>query len=406
MKNKLQIFMIFIIIFSAFIVLADESKDTVLWDKALRIHNDAIVIDSHVDTPMVIAKSNIDLSVRNNISDLDFVKMKEGGLDAVFFAVFTTNKLDYLHPSKFALETIESIHRQIERNSDIVELAVSSDDIRRINRTGKKSILIGMENGSPVEESLDLLRIFYRLGVRYITLTHNRNNNISDSSTDEDDWYGLSPFGIEMVKEMNRLGMMIDVSHISDRAFWDVMKYSSAPVIASHSCVRTICNRERNMNDDMIKALAKNGGVIQINFYSGFLSNDFAEKTAQKWETVIPEVKILKNKYRNNMDDYYKEIVPVWKKASAEPVDINVLIDHIDYVVKLVGIDYVGIGSDFDGASSYPKGLENASCYPIITYNLLKRGYKEEEIKKILGGNILRVMKKVEDVAKMEYPKE
>jgi membrane dipeptidase len=381
----------FFIICIALSVSAAEKIDQELWKKALEIHQKAIVIDSHVDTPMAFSRG-VDIGKRDNSIEVDLVKMKEGGVDAVFFAVFISNDKDDKHPSKDALEIIDRIYRQVEKNSDQAELAFSVADIERIEKSGKRAVLIGIENGSPVENSLELLRIYYRLGVRYVTLTHNAHNSISDSSTTlRDKWYGLSPFGIDMVKEMNRLGMMIDVSHISDRAFYDVIKYSTSPVLATHSCCRAICDTKRNMTDDMIKELAKHGGVIQINFYSGFLSPEFMTESDAKWEEVIPKVKDLRYKYKNDTDKYWQNMFKIWKQSSPESPEIDILMDHIDHVVKLVGVDHVGLGSDFDGAGNFPKGLQDISGYPVITYNLLKRGYKEEDIIKILGGNLLRV---------------
>ena len=254
-----------------------------------------------------------------------------------------------------------------------------------------------MENGGPVEESLALLRTFYRLGVRYITLTHNGSNPICDSSTDEPRWNGLSPFGIEMVEEMNRLGMMIDVSHISDQAFWDVLKLSKAPVMASHSRVRAICDVPRNLSDDMIRALAAKGGVIQINFYSGFLSPVYQKKYREIRKQLEPDMKRLKEKYKDNENQYWQELFKLWKPLAPPPPKIDILLEHIDHVVKLVGVDHVGLGSDYDGAGSFPEGLEDISGFPKITYHLLKRGYDPEEIKKILGGNLLRVFTAVEE---------
>jgi len=202
-----------------------------------------------------------------------------------------------------------------------------------------------------------------------------------------------------MDKEMNRLGMMVDVSHISDRALLDVLKYSTAPVIASHSCCKTLCDHKRNLSDELIKKLAKNDGVMQINFYSGFLSQAFKDSHDAEWENFIPKIKELHQKHRDNPGEYWRNLFGLWRESSPESVDISVVIDHIDHVVKLVGIDHVGLGSDFDGASAFPKGLENASGYPLITYHLLTRGYSEEDIRKILGGNILRLFKEVEEAA-------
>jgi len=372
-----------------------EKIDLQLWEKAMKIHNEAIVVDTHCDTPMVMLERGLDIGKKSDKNDVDFVRMKEGGLDASFFAAFVSNRLDKKHPAKNALEMIDEIHQQVEKYPDLAEMAYSPRDIRDIHQKGKRAILIGMENGGPIEGSLRILRNFYRLGVRYITLTHNSNNDICDSSSDETaKWNGVSPFGKEVIKEMNRLGMLIDVSHISDKAFWDVLEVSEVPVFASHSCVRSICDSHRNLSDDMIKALAKKGGVIQITFYSGFLDEGFRQKSEEIRKKIAPEIKKLRETYKDNQEGYWDGVFKLWKKHSPPPIPIKKLMDHIDHVVKLVGVDYVGLGSDFDGAGSFPRGLEDVSGFPLITYHLLKRGYSETDIKKILGGNFLRVFEK------------
>ena len=377
-----------------------SSKDTIdpkLWEKALKIHDEAIVVDTHTDTPMIMYHRNIDIGKRTENSNVDLIRMKEGGLDAIFLAVFVSNHLDKKQPSKLAMEVIDSIYRQVEKYPDLAQMAYSAGDIERIHRTGKRAILIGMENGGPVEGSLAFLRNYYRLGVRYITLTHGSNNDICDSSTDEKpQWNGLSPFGKEMVQEMNRLGMIIDVSHISDQAFWDVMEISKAPVMASHSCVRAICDVPRNLTDDMIKALAKNGGVIQINFFSTFLSDEYGKKAEAVRKKLEPFREELKEKYKDNRSGYWTAYMEEFQKYAPPSPSIDVLIDHIDHVVKLVGADYAGLGSEFDGASDYPVGLKDVTGYPMITYKLLQKGYSANDIKKILGGNFLRVFRAIE----------
>ena len=377
-----------------------EKIDPKLWEKAVKVHQEAIVVDTHCDTPMVMLGRGLDIGRKSDKNDVDLIRMKEGGLDASFFAVFISNKMDKEHPAKNALEMIDEIHQQVERHPDLAEMAYSPADIRNIHQTGKRAILIGMENGGPIEGSLRILRNFYRLGVRYITLTHNSNNDICDSSNAETaKWNGVSPFGKEVIKEMNRLGMLIDVSHISDKAFWDVLEVSQAPVFASHSCVRSICSAPRNMSDDMIKALAKKRGVIQITFYSGFLDEGIKQKSEEIRKKVAPETKKLREKYKDDQKGFWDEVIKLWKKYAPPPPPIEKLIDHIDHVVKLVGVDYVGLGSDFDGAGSFPRGLEDVSGFPLITYHLLKRGYSETDIKKILGGNFLRVFEKAIKIA-------
>lgn len=399
MKSKL----IILIVWSLFFLTLSASSrklDPELWGKALAIHDSAIVIDTHCDTPMAMIERGVNIGNKLDSTDVDLVRMKQGGVDASFFAVYVSNNLDEKHPAKNALEMIDEIYLQVEANPDLAEMAFSVSNIIDIEKKGKRAILIGIENGGPMEGSLRLLRDYYRLGVRYITLTHVKNNDICDSSTAEKPrWNGLSPFGREAVTEMNRLGMMVDVSHISDQAFWEVLKVSRAPVIASHSCCRSICDSPRNLTDKMIRKLAEKGGVIQINFFSAFLDPDYREKAEAIRKKIAPQRKELKEKYQDNQNQYWSAVFKLWLKHAPPPPEIDILIEHIDHVVKLVGIDYVGLGSDFDGASSYPRGLEDISGFPLITYHLLKRGYQPMDIKKILGGNLLRVFKQVEKMS-------
>jgi membrane dipeptidase len=349
---------------------------------------------------MAMIERDIDIGKIQASTDVDLVRMREGGVDSSFFAVYVSNSLDEKHPAKKALEMIDEIYLQVEANPNLAEMAFSATDIINIEKKGKRAILIGIENGGPIEGSLRLLRDYYRLGVRYITLTHVKNNDICDSSTAENPrWNGLSPFGREVVREMNRLGMMIDVSHISDQAFWDVLGVSRSPVIASHSCCRAICGSSRNLTDKMIRGLAEKGGVIQINFFSAFLDPVFRQNAEAIRKKIAPQRKKLKEQYKNNQNQYWDAVFELWKKHAPPPPEIDILIRHIDHVVKLVGVEYVGLGSDFDGASSYPVGLEDVSGFPLITYHLLKKGYKPGDIKKILGGNLLRVFQQVEKIS-------
>ena len=379
---------------------AQEEIDKELWQKALQIHHKAIVIDTHADTPSKMLRRDFDIGIRSDEGHIDLIRMKEGGLDAQFMAVFVSQGSEGQQAAHSALELIDAILEQVEAHSDKAVMAYSPADIRRLHSQGKIAILMGMENGIPVEESLLLLRNFYRLGIRYITLCHSGTNFICDSATDEPKWNGLSDFGKEMVQEMNRLGIMVDVSHISDKAFWDVLKTSRAPVIASHSCARALCDVERNLSDDMIKALAKNGGVVQLAYVSDFVSQDYGNKARERQQKLAPAMNELREKYKDDREGLYRELRALYEKNPVAPPPITSLIDHIDHIVKLVGVDHVGLGSDFDGTSSVPQGLEDVSKLPIITYHLLKRGYKEEEIIKILGGNLLQVFEQVEEVAR------
>jgi membrane dipeptidase len=390
---------VLILLFSVLNCSTQEKIDKQLWKKALEIHGKAIVVDTHADTPMGMLREGFDIGKRSDKGHIDLIRMKEGGLDALFMAAYVSQSLADKNPAHTALELIDVIFQQVEANADKAGMAFSPQDIRKLHNEGKVAILIGMENGIPIEKSLRLLRMFYRLGVRYITLCHSGTNFICDSSTDKPKWDGVSDFGKKVIQEMNDLGMIIDVSHISDGSFWDVLELSKAPVIASHSCCRALSNAERNLTDDMIKALAKKGGVVQIAYVPDFLSQEYKEKSEKKRKELQPKIDELRKKYKDNQKELYAQIMKLYRQNPIPLPPASIIVDHIDHVVKLVGADHVGLGSDFDGTFAVPEGLEDVTKLPIITYHLLKRGYSEEDIVKILGGNLLRVFEKVQKVA-------
>jgi membrane dipeptidase len=374
--------------------------------KIHRIHEKALTVDTHCDTPMNIVDGGFDIGKRNTTGKVDLPRMKEGGLDAMFFAAFTGQKdrtdVNYREAYLLANQLIDSTYSSVKRNSNLAEIAYSSKDARRIESSGKRSIYIGMENGFPLAKDITRVGEFYKKGVRYITLCHSFNNDICDSSTDKKgpEHDGLSAFGEEVVKEMNRLGMIIDVSHISDKSFFDVLKTSKAPVIASHSSVRAIAHHNRNLSDDMIKALAINGGVIQICLLDEYIKDPDTtsvgyQKMAELRKSYFSRRNSLTDaeraefrKQRHDLEEKYPTVLPTVKDY----------VDHIDHVVKLVGVDYVGIGSDFDGGGGLAD-CQDVSQFPNITRELLKRGYAKKDIYKIWGGNFFRVFREVEKVA-------
>jgi membrane dipeptidase len=335
--------------------------------------------------------------------------MKAGGLGAEFFAIYVGKEFvgkkasEGGGPARRALDMIDVVNQQIRRHSDVLEKASTAADIRRIVARHKIAALMGIEGGHAIEDSLHALRVFYDLGVRYMTLTHTNTNDWADSEGDINDTSvahhnGLTDFGREVVAEMNRIGMMVDVSHVADKTFFDVIATTRAPVIASHSSARALASNPRNMSDEMLKAVAKNGGVVMVNFYDGFLDARKAE-LALKERTLTDE---LSRKYPNDPKRAQAEI-DEWRKAN-DPgkTPLSVLIDHIEHIAKIAGIDHVGLGSDFDGVpfNGLPAGMEDISKLPNITYELMKRGYSDRDIKKILGENLLRVMTRCERVAK------
>jgi membrane dipeptidase len=370
------------------------------------VHEKALTVDTHCDTPMNMVERGTDIGKRNSSGKVDLPRMKEGGLDAIFFAAFTGQKKrtpqNYAEAYKLAIEMIDTTKSAVKRYANLAEMAYSADDAARIEKTGKRAIYIGMENGFPIARDINRVQEFYNKGVRYITLCHSFNNDICDSSTDPKgaEHNGLSPFGVEVVKEMNRLGMIIDVSHISDKSFYDVLQNSKAPVIASHSSVRAIAHHKRNLSDDMIKALASNGGVIQICLLDEYIKDpdttnvgyfkmaELRKTYYSRWDSLSDTEKAGFRKKRDELEKNYPAILPVVKNY----------VDHIDHVVKLVGVDYVGIGSDFDGGGGLAD-CQDVSQFPNITRELLKRGYSEVDIRKIWGGNFFRVFRKVEEVA-------
>jgi len=398
-ENGMKRFFFFALL-TLFLSSCAKNSDRLI-KEAERLHGKILTVDTHCDTPMDMASDGFDLGVRHDEGCVDFPRMKEGGLDAEFLAVFTgqgpRNDSTYDKVYREALRVLETIHENVGKNASMAGIAVSPADAYRLKKDGKIAAFIGIENGYPLGKDISRIRELYDRGARYITLAHTRNNDICDSSTDPNgpEHDGLSQFGEEVVKEMNRLGMMIDVSHISDKAFYDVLKISKAPVIASHSSCRALCNSPRNLTDDMLLALKKNGGVIQICILSDYiktpdpnpeLESKLAElRTRYGSYDTIPETrkKIIRAEY-NVIQKKYKKLATVKDVA-----------DHIDHVVQVIGIDYAGIGTDFDGGGSVD-GCKSVAEMKNITVELLLRGYSRSDIEKIWGGNIMRVFKEAE----------
>ncbi|PCK31586.1 dipeptidase [Pseudoalteromonas piscicida] len=365
-------------------------------ERAVKLAHDNILIDTHIDVPYRIQSKWDDVSQATEGGDFDYPRAVKGGLNAPFMSIYIPANLEFEGKGKsyqLANQLIDGMEALAHRAPDKFAMAYNTDDIYAQFDNGIMSIAMGMENGSPIEGEMKNLKHFYDRGVRYITLAHSQSNHISDSSYDiRRKWKGLSPFGKELVIEMNKIGMLIDVSHISDDAFYQVMEISKVPVVASHSSLRKYTpGFERNMDDEMLKALAKNGGVIQINFGSSFVT-----AKAGAWYDKRDEAqKAAKDQERTDFRAAFRAKNP-FPFATLDQV-----LDHIDHVVKLIGIDHVGIGSDYDGVGdSLPVGLKDVSTYPNLVQGLLDRGYSDSDIKKILGGNTLRVWKQAEAYAK------
>ena len=370
---------------------------------AARALDHAIIIDTHADTPQTMLEEGYDLADPASPYMISIPKMRAGHLGAEFFSIWvdvTWPKQDLIHR---ALDLIDVTDQQVARHPDLLGLASTADDIERLHREGKIAVLMGVEGGHQIEGDLRVLDIFYHLGVRYMTLAHTKNDELGDSSGDKPEWKGLSPLGRQAVARMNQLGMMVDISHVSDGTFYDALAVSKAPLIASHSSCRALCKAPRNMTDDMIRALAKNGGVMDINFYSGFLSQAYHDAFAKIEKQVDAQVAEARARYaKQGKHLSYLEEVRIEQRMTRDlPVpSFTAIVDHIDHAVKVGGIDHVGLGSDFDGVDSIPRGMEDASKIPDLVSELARRGYSEEDLEKILGGNVLRVMRRVEQVAR------
>ena len=350
------------------------------------------LLDSHCDTPSQILRLR-DLSVDNEYAHVDFPKLRRGGVDGAFFALYTPASLSETESYIYASKLLEGVRRVLKFHKDKARLATCRSEAYENQSDGLFSIFLGLENGAAIGESLDRLYEFYDAGVRYVTLCHSRDNQICDSCAQGSRWYGLSPFGKEMLRHMNRMGMLVDVSHISDNSFYDVLETSSRPVVATHSCCRALCEHPRNMTDDMIRELASAGGVIQINFYPLFLDGGF--KSVLDTSGIMSEGERIEAEFIADPASSTKRAA--WNRvqeqltALARP-SFRLIADHIDRVVQLVGIDHVGIGSDYDGIEVTPLGMEDISKMPLLLEELRSRGYTESDLSKIASENFFRIL--------------
>ena len=389
---------------SVLILYACSSGEEQLAKKADKIHQKYLTVDTHCDTPIDIMNSAFDLGVSHDIGCVDFPRMNEGGLNAEFFAVFIgqgpRNDSAYSQVHEQTLKIFSAILGNVEKNSNMASVALSPEQAYKLKKEKKIAAFIGVENGYPIGKDISRVRQYYDLGARYITLCHSANNDICDSSTDPNgpEHNGLSAFGKEVVKEMNRLGMMIDVSHISDKAFQDVIETSAAPIIASHSSSRALCSSPRNLTDDMLLALKSNGGVIQICILSSYIKtpepNPELDAKMKELRDKYGDFKVLSDEQRKSYRNERWEIQNKYRKLAT----VADVVDHIDHVVQVIGIDHVGIGTDFDGGGGVD-GCRSVAEMKNITVELLRRGYSSTDIGKIWGGNIMRVFREVEKKA-------
>ncbi len=379
------------------------SQSQPISQKARDLHFRSLIVDTHDDTTQRLLDPRFDLSVQHTDGSIDIPRMREGGLDAIFFSIYIPGTVTGPPAVQRALEQIEAVRRQVTLYPNDLALATTAAEVRNAFAAHKIAVLMGVEGGHMINDDLKNVDKFASLGVRYMTLTHMRNTNWADSSTDRPAHKGLTDFGKQVVVEMNRVGMMVDVSHIADKTFYDVLATSQAPVIASHSSCRVLDDAPRNMTDDMIRALAAKSGVIQINYHVGFLSQEFrdAEKAAPELGQAIEaeSKKRCGDQEACQLIEADKILREYVAQGKLPHVYWTKIIDHIDHAVKLVGADHVGLGSDFDGADM-PYGMEDATHLPQITNALLEKGYSESDITKILGGNTLRLMQQVEATSK------
>ncbi|MGA2858437.1 MAG: dipeptidase [Candidatus Sulfotelmatobacter sp.] len=386
-------------------------SDVVVSARARAIHDSAIVVDTHADTTQRFLDENFDIGSTdpNDVGHLSLDKARRGNLGAEFFSIWVDPETHKGHFAEYTFDLIDSVYEQAARHPDRMMMAFSVADIERAHREHKLAALMGIEGGHSIENDMRLLRDYYRLGVRYMTLTWSNTNEWADSSGDMDDakvqhHNGLTDFGKQVVVEMNRLGMMVDISHVADKTFWDAIATTKAPVIASHSSARALVDAPRNMTDDMLRAVAKNGGVVQVNFFSGFDDENYRKAEAAQAKDQAAAIE----QYAEQMKAAGKSITAADRDriererlAKIPRPPFSSLIDHIDHIAKVAGVDHVGLGSDFDGVSGQtPQGMDSAADLPKITQALLDRGYSPEDIKKILGGNLLRVFGEVERVSR------
>lgn len=389
---------------------SSAASDIVVSARARQIHDSALVVDTHADTPQRFLDEGFDIGSTDpkDIGHISLDKAQRGNLGAEFFSIWVDPETNQGRFARHTFDLIDSVYEQAARHPDRMMMAFSPNDIDRAHKQHKLAALMGIEGGHSIENDIHLLRDYYRLGVRYMTLSWSNTNEWADSSGDIDEpkvqhHNGLTDFGKQVVLEMNRLGMMVDISHVADKTFWDVIATTKASVIASHSSARALVNAPRNMTDDMLRAVGKNGGVVQVNFFNGFDDEDFRKAIAGQAKDLAAAVKQYTDQLKaENKPVSYVDVDRIereWMARIPRP-PLKSLIDHIDHIAKTAGIDHVGLGSDFDGVSgATPQGIDSAADLPKITQALLDRGYSADDIKKILGGNLMRVFREVEGVS-------
>ncbi|HEY7286690.1 MAG TPA: dipeptidase [Vicinamibacterales bacterium] len=400
MKQIMRVVIFLAAISALTLVVIAQTSSSGVSPQAAQVHSRAIVLDTHADTTQrMVFDPRFNIGERHSDGNIDIPRMRDGGMDALFFSIWVPSDVTGPPAVKRAFDQIDAVREAVRTHPNDLVLATTVADVRKAAADKKIAALMGMEGGHMIDDDMRLLRDYYALGVRYMTLTHFKNNNWADSSTDKPAHNGLTAFGKDVVREMNRLGMMIDISHVADKTFYDVIGLTKVPVIASHSSSRVIANHPRNMTDDMMRALAKNGGVIMINYHAGFLSEEFRVASEKRSGNIVQQMAEMSKKCGGNeactsMEDDRMDHEAMMN-GQLPKVSWEKIIEHIDHAVKVSGADHVGLGSDFDGATM-PLGMEDVTKLPKITDALLKKGYSEADVEKILGANLLRVMEAVE----------
>ncbi len=409
MKKLLSFLLLLVFSVSTFAQTMPKDADAKLWEKALKIHKKAIVIDGHNDitSPMVDEDFSLASDSRGKFHQdgdpfhSDLSRFKEGGITGEFFSIYVSGT-DYQKGGKMrrAMDLIDATYREVEKNPSQLSFCTTAAEIRKAKKQGKICALMGIEGGYVIENSLYALRNFYRLGIRYMTLTHNVSHDWADAHRGEVKHNGLSDFGKEVVREMNRIGMLIDISHVSVKVMNDALDISTAPIIASHSSARGVNDHTRNVPDEVLKRVAKNGGVIMINFYPSFLDARTNKEENERSAKLKPQIDALKEQFKDNPQGYNEAERKLFTENPIYVPDYKRIVDHIDHIKNVAGIDIIGLGSDYDGVPFLPEGMKGAEDLVLVTYEMLRRGYSETDIKKVLGENFLRAFAQAEKVAK------
>ncbi|HXG83266.1 MAG TPA: membrane dipeptidase [Pyrinomonadaceae bacterium] len=415
MKNKSIFFLLFLVpVFSCvnqiFSQTMPAGADPKIWAQAQKIHKKAIIVDGHNDIPSPMVDDDFDLAT-NSVGKFhkggdpfhtDLARFKQSGITGEFFSIYVSGAtLKTGGAMRRAMDLIDATMREVEKHPNQLSFCTTAADIRRAKKQNKVCALMGIEGGYVIENSLYALRNFYRLGIRYMTLTHNVSHDWADAHRGEVINNGLSEFGKEVVREMNRLGMLVDISHVSDKVMSDALDVSTAPIIASHSNARGVANHTRNIPDNILKRIVQNGGVIMINFYPAFLDEKYNADENARSARLKPQIDALRERYKNDLQGFNEA---ERKLLAANPINVpsyTRIVDHIDYIKNVAGIDYVGIGSDYDGIPLLPQGMNGMEDLSLVTYEMLRRGYSENDIRKVLGENFLRAFSKAEQIAKI-----